>query len=102
MWLWYSLILFVAVDVGDIVGWIIVVVGFIDVRLGATIVVAVTVGIGVAFPQAANCTPARIMVDNINIRFDMVIDNSISNSKQYDNWLKDKFSLQAQLIGKDY
>jgi hypothetical protein len=40
------------------------------------------------------------MVDNISNRFSLVMNNSITNSKRYDNWLKDKFSLQAQLLGK--
>ena len=49
--------------------------------------VAVTVGRGVEPPHAANRTAVRIMVDNMSIRFDMVIDNSISRTANKYNCL---------------
>ena len=59
------------VDVSERVGGSSVLVGTTEgVVLGS---VAVTVGRGVEPPHAANRTAVRIMVDNISIRFDMVI-----------------------------
>ena len=46
------------------------------VRLGS--VVAVAVGAGVVTPQAVKWIIVRIVVDKINTRFDVFIDDSIS------------------------
>ena len=73
--------------------------GINGVKLGA--VVTVAIGAGVMFPQAPTRNKMRVTENTINTRFSGVINNSISNSKDYDNWPKDKFLLQAQSCRKE-
>jgi hypothetical protein len=54
--------------------------GGIGVKLGT--IVAVTVGTGATTPQAANRTAARIEIEIMDARFDLIINDSVSSSRK--------------------